>query len=81
MSLLSYLDFIDNQEQRKVPSPFEYNINTNRDGVATVSKFRTVTMGATLQSKNDRFKNISCLSFPTQSSHQVPASTVLTNTV
>lgn len=60
MSISPYVDFIDNQEQRKVPSPFEYNFNTSRDGVATVSKFRTVTMGATLQSKNDRFKDPSC---------------------
>lgn len=63
-------DFIDNKEQKLVPSPFDYNINTSRDGVATVSKFRTVTMGATLQSKNERFKDPTCMPDLTQSPHQ-----------
>jgi hypothetical protein len=53
-----YLDFIDNKELKVVPGPFEYNINTSRDGVATLSKYKTATMGmASIQAKNDRFKD------------------------
>ncbi len=53
-------DFIDNKELKFVPSPFDYNVRTDKAGVATVSKFRTVTMGNTLQSRNSRFQNPSC---------------------
>jgi hypothetical protein len=55
--LLIDIDFIDDHEKQSVPSPFQYEVYTNKQGKTMNSKFKTAALGgAGLMTKESRFK-------------------------